>query len=153
DQVAAGITDMSTAHLSMKIAGGPIGMAAEGDVDASATPPEAAMTVNYPSVGGEVGVRTVDGDMYLQGPMLTSDKWVKVPVSTEDLPLSGYLLDQLDPSKALGAMADYIDEVTYVGDEDVNGETLHHYKVTVSSDAMQKLDDELAAANAPVQLP
>ena len=149
DDVLGAMTDLSTAHLSMKVEGGPAQMTMEGDVDYTTTPPEMAMTMDYPMFGkGDIEMRMVGGDMYMQIPMMSSGKWIKMPLTDKDSPLSGNLLDQMNPGTAMEAMKGAVDEVTYVGDEDVDGESLHHYTMKVRSAAFQKLQDELGGTGA-----
>jgi hypothetical protein len=153
DDVLAGMADATTAHMVMKVEGGPAEMSMEGDVDYSATPPEMAMTMNNAMLGkGDIEMRMVDGAMYVQVPMLQSGKWVKVPLTGKDSPLGGDLLGQMNPGRMLEEMKGAIDDVTYVGEEDVDGETLQHYTMTVRSEAFQKMQDQFGGTGA-VDLP
>jgi len=153
DDVLGGLADATTAHVVMTVQGGPAEMTMEGDVDYSATPPEMAMTMTNAMLGqGEIEMRMVDGAMYMQVPMLGKGKWMKLPLTGKDSPLSGDLLGQMNPGKALEEMKGAIDDVTYVGDEDVDGETLQHYTMKVRSEAFRKLEDQFGATGA-VDLP
>jgi len=153
DDVLGGLADATTAHLVMKVEGGPAQMTMEGDVDYSATPPEMAMTMNNAMLGkGDIEIRMVDGVMYMQMPMLQSGKWIKMPLTGKGSPFNGDLLGQLNPGAALEEMKGAIDDVTYVGDEDVDGESLHHYTMKVRSEAFRKLQDQFGGTGA-VDLP
>lgn len=149
DEVLGGLADATTAHLVMTVKGGPAEMTMEGDVDYSATPPEMAMTMTNAMLGkGEMEMRMVDGVMYMQMPMLESGKWMKLPLTGKGSPLSGDLLGQMNPGRALEDMKDAVDEVTYVGDEDVDGEALQHYTMKVRSEAFRKLQDQFGGMGA-----
>src|SRR5690349_18531053 len=51
DDVIGGMDDLTTAHVAMKMQGGPAEMSMEGDVDYTATPPEMAATMQYAMLG------------------------------------------------------------------------------------------------------
>jgi len=150
--VLGGLSDATTAHMTMKMAGGPAQMTMDGDIDYTKTPPEMAMTMDYAMLGGKVEMRLVDGVMYMQIPELGRGKWMKMPLTGKNSPLGDDLLDQMDPGSALKDMEGAVDAVTYVGDEDVDGESLHHYTMKVRSQAFRDLQSQLGgtgAANLP----
>lgn len=152
DDVLGAMTDLTTAHMSMTMEGGPMGMSMEGDIDYTSTPPNMAMTMTNAMLGkGEMQVRMVDGVMYMQMPQLGDGKWIKMDMKGAGSPLSGDMLDQMDPGASLEMMKDAVTDVEYVGEEDVDGETLKHYTMTVRSDAVQDLQEELGTSGA--QLP
>jgi hypothetical protein len=144
DDVLGGLEDASTAHLAMTMEGGPAGITMEGDVDYSATPPNLAMTMtNELMGGGEMQIRLVDGVMYMQMPDVGRSKWVKLDLGGEGSPLDENLMKQMDPGAQLETFKDSVTKVEFVGDEDVDGETLKHYTMTVRSDAFRELQDQL----------
>ncbi len=149
EDVLGGLTDQSSAHVSMKVVGNPQAeMSAEGEVDYRATPPEMSMTMDYPMLGqGEIQLRLVDGAMYLRAPELGDGKWVKMPMSGDDSPFGEDLVDQLDPGAAIEDMKDAVDEVLYIGEEQVDGETLKHYEMTVNSDELEDLTEQFGGSD------
>lgn len=143
-QVLGSLSDATTAHLSMTTTGGPSQMTMEGDVDYSANPPEMDMTMTDPSQpDAEIGFRLVDGVIYMQMAQLGNGKWLKMDLNGKNSPLGGGLMDQMDPGAGLEAMQANIDDVTYVGEEDVDGETLQHYTMKVRSKAFMDLQGDL----------
>lgn len=144
EDVLGDMTDLTTAHMTMAMEGGPAEVEMEGDVDYTSTPPEMAMTMSGAMMGlgdgsRDIEVRMVDGTMYLQMPFGQADKWVEFEVGAEGGPLSEDLVEQMDPGAQLEAMKDAVTEVTYLGEDD----TGDHYELTVRSEAFQDLQDQL----------
>ncbi|HRI95712.1 MAG TPA: LppX_LprAFG lipoprotein [Nocardioides sp.] len=137
----------TTAHLTMDL-GGTLGFG-EGDVDYTTSPPEMAMTLSMPTLGGDVEARLVDGAMYLKSPTM-GDKWISLPLDDESSPL-GALGGQLDVKKQMETFAAAVTSATYDGAEDVDGESLDHYTATV--DAQKMIQDLPSAAVGQAQLP
>jgi hypothetical protein len=77
----------------------------------------------------------LDGIMYVQIPGMSAGKFVKFDLSDPSSPL-GSLGAQLDPREMFKSFQDGIDSVTFVGEEDVDGESLSHYSVVVDSNAI-----------------
>lgn len=143
-EVLGSLTDATTAHLKMTTTGGPSDMTMEGDVDYSANPPEMSMTMTDPSqADAEIGFRLVDGVIYMQMAQLGNGKWLKMDMGGKNSPLGGGLMDQMDPGAGLEQMESAIDDVTYVGDEEVDGESMHHYTMKVRSQAFRDLQGDL----------
>lgn len=147
DEVLGGMTDLTTAHMTMSLEGGPAEVEMEGDVDYTTTPPEMTMTMSGAMMGlGEDGrdieVRMVDGTMYLQMPFGQADKWVKLDIGEKGGPLSDDLVEQMNPAEQLETMKDAVTEVTYVGEDD----TGDHYTLTVRSEAFRDLQDQLGGS-------
>ena len=144
DEVLGGLAGATTAHLEMTTSGGSGAMTMEGDVDYSADPVEMSVTMTSPGAGGgEIAMRLVDGVIYMQMADLGDGQWLKMDLNGEDSPLSGGLMDQLDPGAGLESMKDAVDDVTYVGEEDVDGEAMQHYTMNVRSQAFRDLQGSL----------
>jgi len=116
---------------------------AEGDADYTKSPPELAMTMTMDSLGGDVEVRLVGGTMYMKSATF-GDKWISIPLDDPNSPL-GAIGSQLDVTKQIEVFADAITSATYVGPEDVDGESLDHYTATVDT---EKLLQNLPSAPA-----
>ena len=142
DEVLGSLADATTAHLVMTTSGANA-MTMEGDVDYSANPVEMSVTMTSPGQGGEIAMRLVDGVIYMQMAELGNGKWLKMDLNGKDSPLSGGLMDQLDPGAGLDSMKDAVDDVTYVGEEDVDGETMQHYTMKIRGDAFLDLQGSL----------
>lgn len=144
DDVLGSVEDATTAHLTMTTTGGSDAMTMEGDVDYSANPPEMSVTMTSSADSSQqIGLRIVDGVMYMQMAQLGNGKWLKMDLNGKNSPLGGGLMDQMDPGAGLEAMQANIDDVTYVGEEDVDGETLQHYRMKVRSKAFMDLQGDL----------
>jgi hypothetical protein len=155
DTVSDGVEASTTAHMTMKVGLGSMGeMSGEGDLDYTADPPELAMTMNLPMAAGtKTEMRFVDGILYMSMGDLSGGKFWKLDPSDSDGPLGdmGGMLDQVDPLGSLQKVEPAIDTVTYVGDEDVDGQSLDHYELTVDPAKLAKTMDLPAEAKA--QLP
>ena len=120
--------------MSMK--GTRVSMEAEGDVDYSDEPPAIAMTLNGDQLGDGTEVRMVDGVMYLKTPMF-GDKFVQDgPVATpptRSASGSAAHVDLRSRPRQLPQRADAAS--TLVGEEEVDGESLRHYQVTMDPSA------------------
>lgn len=150
DRMTAGFDAITTAHTTMKLTGSMTGtLSGEGDVDYTGDSPAVSMTLQAPSLGGEMKTLLVDGVMYLNLDQITHGKYWKVDLSSPDSPL-GALGDQLDPKSSLATLQKGMDSVTYVGQEDVDGQPLDHYRASVDSKALldQMGPDASAGAGA-----
>lgn len=132
----AGFEKLTTAHQTMTIDSGAGTMEGSGDVDYSQSPPAMAFTLRGALFGAEgMDMRLVDGIMYVQIPGMSAGKFVKFDLSDPSSPL-GSLGAQLDPREMFKSFEDGIDSVTFVGQEDVDGESLAHYSVVVDTAAV-----------------
>ncbi len=145
DVLETALDKATTAHVSVDLAA--IG-SGEGEADYTVSPPELAMRLAMPALGGgEVEVRLVDGTLYLKSAAL-GDKWVSS--SLDGGPL-GALGGQLDLTKLFETFAGAVTSATDQGADDVDGESLDHYMTEV--DAKKLLDSVPGASAAGTQLP
>ncbi len=155
DTVSDGVKASTTAHMTIKAGLGSLGeMSGEGDLDYTADPPELAMTMDLPMPGdAKAEMRYVDGVFYMSLGDLSGGKFWKLDPSDSDGPLGdmGSMLDQVDPMGTLEKLEPAIDTVTYAGDEDVDGQSLDHYELTVDPADLAKTMDLPDEAKA--QLP
>lgn len=155
DTISDGVEASTTAHMTMKMTLGPMGeMSGEGDLDYTAGPPELAMTMDMPIAGGtKTEMRFVDGVFYVSLGGMSDGKFWKLDPSDPDSPLAdfGDMADQMDPMGTLQKLEPAIDTVTYAGDEDVDGQSLDHYELTVDPGELAKTMD--LPAEAKSQLP
>jgi len=155
DTISDGVKASTTAHMTMKVGLGSMGeLSGEGDLDYTADPPEVAMTMDLPmAAGAKTDVRYVDGIFYMSLGDLSGGKFWKLDPSDTDGPLGdmGGMLDQVDPLGNLKKVEPAIDTVTYVGDEDVDGQSLDHYEMTIDPAEYAKAMD--LPAEVKTQLP
>jgi LppX/LprAFG-like lipoprotein len=118
----------------------------KGQVDFTTDPPSAQMTGNITGAG-DIETVLLDNVIYVKSKLFgTGDKWIKLDLNDPNSPL-GALGDQLDPTSSLENLVDGIKSATYVGPEDVDGETLDHYSAVIDTKALLKgLPAEAAGA-------
>lgn len=133
----AGFENLTTAHQTMTFDRGGAGtMNGAGDVDYSDSPPAMSFKMTGSLFGASgMDMRMVDGMMYMQIPGMSDGKYVKFDLSDPSSPL-GALGAQLDPQAMFASFEKGIESVTFVGQEDVDGESLDHYSVVVDSNAI-----------------
>lgn len=132
----AAMAQHESAHLTVA-SGGAQAMKGEGDVSYAGDTTAMQMTMHMPQLGsGSVEMRLVDGVMYLAMPPMTpTGKFIKVDTSDPNSPfgdLSG--ITQGDPLATFDAFDAGLEKAVYVGTEDVGGEELHHYVLTVDAE-------------------
>ncbi len=124
-----------TAHVTIETSSAVGGLSGEGDTDLSTSPPSMSMSMSIPQAGGDVEMRLVDGVAYMLLPQL-GGKYLSFDLSDPSNPLGAAFADQLDIEKQFDNFSDAIQTVTYVGNEDVAGEALEHYSLTVDGQAV-----------------
>lgn len=145
-----GFKDLSTAHQTMTFdSGAAATMKGSGDVDYSQSPPAMSFTLTGGLFGSDgMEMRMLDGIMYVQIPGMSAGKFVKFDLSDPSSPL-GSLGAQLDPREMFKSFRDGIDSVTFVGEEDVDGESLSRYSVVVDSAALLESLGQKPPGGAP----
>lgn len=147
------LEDATTAHVTVEMTGGPLAVAAEGDIDYSTSPPSMAMKMAKTPLGpGKAELRLVDGTLYMSFDFRSASKWVEVPLDGKGNPLGENLAEQLNPGAGLAFVEDAVTEVSYVGDEDVDGESLEHYTMKVRTDTARRLQEQFGG-NVDLDLP
>ena len=133
----AAVADQESAHLTMK-GGGAQGTNGEGDVSYAGDSTAMQMEMTLPT--GKALVRLVDGVMYMAMPGMTPQgKFLKIDTKDPNSPfgnLGGVL--QGDPLATFDAFDAGLEDATYVGAEDVDGEQLDHYVLTVDAEKAAK---------------
>lgn len=148
DIIAAGVEASTTARMTTTSSFGGQQTTSDGVVDYTTSPPSISMTTTIPGGGPETEVISVDGISYVSLGQLSGGKYWKIDPSDPNGPLAGLGMDQLlkqsDPLSSLQAMEDGIQQVTYVGEEDVDGRDLDHFEMTVDlSASLESLGAEL----------
>lgn len=140
---SSSVDKATSAHMTMDMTMGQMGSAhAEGDVSYDDGTPSLQMTMTVPGAPGDIEMVLVDSSMYMKMPQLSGGKYFAIDLSdTDSLPPElADMADQLDPRKAVEQLADAVDEVTYEGSDDVDGQALEHYLVTVDTTKIDALD-------------
>jgi hypothetical protein len=155
--IKSGVENMTTAHVTMDMGGGQAALQADGDIDYAQSPPLMAMTMDMGAGQGnalKMEVRMVDGILYMNMGQLSQNKFVKVDPQDPNGPLAnmGDLQDSFDPTKAFDSFSQGVKQVTFKGEEDVDGETLEHYVMTLDTSKIAKMGAASAQAGMPKQL-
>ena len=149
----AAVEDATTAHLSMTTGAGGMDITAEGQVDYSTDPPSMAMEMTNPMGGDQkLEIRLVDGKFYMNMGQLSQGKYYELSPDDPNNPLgemSG-LTESMDPVRSFEQFASGLEKVTFVGTEDVDGEQLDHYVLTLDTTRVDSLKD--AGAQLPETL-
>jgi LppX_LprAFG lipoprotein len=152
DDVKAGLEASTTAKLTMHIDMGGQAIEGEGAVDRSTTPPNVVMNMKSPALGGQaIELRLVDKVLYMNMGQMTNNKFVSYDLSDKNNlpPGMDQLTSTLNPLAAFDSLEEGVQSVVLVGDEEVNGEQLAHYKVTVDSSKLDQLKQLPTQADLP----
>lgn len=129
------LEEQKTSHVTMTTSSGGQSFTAEGDLAFRGKTQDMVLTMDGTSFGAEnIEVRMVDRVLYLAMPPMTPEgKFLEVRPDDKRSPMAG-MLDQmgaLDPRATFDAFEKGLREVTFVGEERVDGEELQHYRLTV----------------------
>lgn len=154
DDIAAGLEDLTTGHVAVIMEGGSVEMTAEGDVDFETDPPSVAMKMSNSSMGEEtMDIRLVDGTIYASVPGMTNGKFFALDSDDPNNPMGELFTEQFDPRKTFESFGEHIDKVVFVGEEDVDGESLRHFELTLNTDAIKDKAGQMGGSDAKVDLP
>lgn len=121
-----------TMSMTLKSSGGDMTM--EGAVDLSGDQPLADMDMTVPGAGAMKMVMA-DGRIYLSMAGITEDgKFMEVPSDTLG-PASDALKD-IDVTDQFDTWSETAKKIVLVGEDDVDGQTMRHYEVTMDGAAM-----------------
>lgn len=137
----AAVEENETAHLVMEMGGNGQSMSAEGDVSYVGDTTSMQLAMESPEMGpGVIEVRMVDNVMYLSMPPMTPEgKFLRLDLDDPNSPM-GRLggVTQGDPLETFKAFDEGLRDVEYLGSEDVDGEEMDHYVLTVDGKAAAK---------------
>ena len=141
DAMKAAVAKNESTHVVMDISGGGQAMTGEGDVSYAGKTTAMQMEMQAPQFGpGTIEMRLVDGVMYMAIPPMTpKGKFIKIDTNDPNSPfgnLGG--VTQGDPLATFDAFDAGLRKVKYVGEEEVEGETMDHYVLSVDSRAAAK---------------
>ena len=138
----AGVEDATTAHMSMTTGAGGMDITAEGQVDYTTDPPSMAIEMTNPMGGDQtMDIRLVDGKFYMNMGQLSQGKFYELSLDDPSSPLGDMssLTESMDPVRSFEQFASGLDTVTFVGTEDVDGEDLDHYVLTLDTTKVDAL--------------
>ena len=152
DDLQAGLKASTTAKMTMKLNMGGQAINADGAVDYTTTPPNMAMTMQSPALADQsIEMRLVDKVLYMNMGQMTNNKFVSYDLSdAKNLPPGmDQLTNTLNPLAAFDSFEEGIKSVVFVGDEDVDGEQLGHYKITVDTSKIDQFKELPTQAQLP----
>jgi hypothetical protein len=151
-----GLEASTTAGITMTMDLGQSGtMTAEGDADYTTDPPNLAMTMEVPTMpDGGVDIRIVDGVMYMNMGQMTNDKYMLLDLSDpSNLPPGmDSLTEQMDPLAAFEQFGPALTSVTYVGEEEVDGDQTQHFELVMNTADVETFKDLPQGADIPEEL-
>lgn len=134
----AAVEKNETSHLVMEMGGNGQSMTAEGDVSYAGDTTSMQLTMQSPEMGpGVIEMRMVDGVMYMSMPPMTPEgKFLKLDLNDPNSPLGSLGgVTQGDPLETFKAFDKGLRDVKYLGSEEVDGEEMDHYVLTVDGKA------------------
>jgi hypothetical protein len=155
DDLKEGFEASTTAKTTMNIDFGAGAMEADGEVDYTTDPPNLTMTLAEGAMGlGAMDLRMVDGVVYMNLGSMSQDKFVRFDLDdAESLPPGMAQLEgQMDPLAAFEDMEDALTSVTFVGTEDLEGDEVNRFEVTVDTTKMDTMQQLPAEAGVPEEL-
>jgi len=152
DDLKAGLEASTTAQMTMAMDMGGQALNADGEVDYTTSPPQMAMTMESPAAAGQtIEMRLVDGVMYMNMGQMTGDKFVKYDLSDPDNlpPGMDQLTSTMNPLAAFDSFEEGLQSVVFVGDDEINGEQLGHYKIKVDTSKIDQFKELQTQTQVP----
>ncbi|MEN8708226.1 MAG: hypothetical protein ABF306_19000 [Nocardioides marinisabuli] len=145
DLMTSSFEDSTTARTTMTSETAGVEVRAEGVVDYTSGTPAVQMTMTSAEMGDEpIEMIMVDNVIYMQVPDL-GGKYLSMDLDEPGNPLGPMMTDSMDPSKQAEMMEAGLESVTFVGEEDVDGESMERYTAVVDPSAtlrdMEGLED------------
>ena len=143
---------LSSYTMTMAINMGGQSMEMDGAVDLSGGQPALDMDMTMPGMGA-VRMVMVNGGVFMSMPGVTEEgKFLEVP--PEQLGDLSQQLDEVDITSTWDAWEEGAQQVLYLGEEDVDGQDMRRYEVTVDTgaamDAAGQTGDDAAEASAMI---
>jgi hypothetical protein len=149
DRMRAAMGETTSARFTMEMTGGGQELTAEGAMSYAETGNEMDISMSLPT-GGEVRVVAADGELFASLPGRTPEGTF-VRIDPED-PAMGPLADQvesMDPLSSFDAFDAGLQEVTFVGEETVDGIEMERYRLEVDTAAAAEGQGEPSPAGVP----
>jgi hypothetical protein len=139
----AGVEGTETAkmRMTMDIPGQKV--TSEGQVDYTTEPPNMSMTMDNPGAEGQtLDMRIVDEVVYLNMGQLSGGKFIKMRTDAKNSPLGDLdeLTGSMDAVDSLQGFSDGAKSVTFIGEEELDGQQLSHYRLTLDTSQVDSLE-------------
>jgi hypothetical protein len=152
DAMKAAIAENESTHVEMEMTGGGQTMSGTGDVSYAGDDTAMRMSMQIPQLGsGSIEMRMLDGVMYMSMPPMTpKGKFIKIDTKDPNSPLGDLGgVTQGDPLATFDAFDAGLQDVEYVGVEDVDGEQMDHYVLTVDAAKAAKAQGQQVQPGMP----
>jgi hypothetical protein len=115
---------------------------------------EMELTVDFQ--GQSLQMRQVDGMLYISGaPMTPAGKWIAIDPQDAQNPMAQQfagLTKSGDLNTTFDAFREGLEDVEYVGEEEIDGDTTHHYVFTVDAAKAAEAQGQPMPPGGPEQL-
>ena len=155
DDLKAGLEASTTAQMMMHMDMGGQALHADGEIDYTTDPPQLAMNMESPAAAGQtIELRLVDKVLYMNMGQMTSNKFVSYDLSdAANLPPGmEQLTGTMDPLAAFESFEEGVQSVVFKGDEEVEGETLGHYEMTLDASKVKQFQELPTQAELPEEI-
>lgn len=132
DIYLASMEGVRTATIELRF-GGPGGVEGSGVADFTTDPTSMQLTVTDPNTKQDQEMVVVDGKLYLG---ISPKKFIEYDLSDPGSPLGTALTDQMDPTALADKFEAGIIRSAYLGEEEIDGETMKHYRATIKASAV-----------------
>lgn len=130
------VEEATSARVQVELTG-QVEMAMDGRMAMAEKAEDGAMELTVEVGGQRLELRQVDGLIYLSGPPATPQgKWLEVDPQDPDDPFAqqfSALTETTDLTSTLDAFEAGLEEVEYVGEEEIDGQQTDHYVFTVDA--------------------
>jgi len=151
----AALGDATSATLDMDLTG-QMEMSIAGQMLMTEKFEEGEMELTVDLQGQTLELRQVDGLLYISGPPATpSGKWVEIDPQDTQNPMAQQfagLAESGNLTTTFDAFKDGLEEVEYVGEEEIDGEATDHYVFTVDSAKAAEAQGQMMPQGAPEEL-
>lgn len=132
DLMSAALEGATTARLDMRVTAGGQDIEATGEADYTSDPISVRLDLTGASPAGDMSVVLVEDTLFVRLPARGPDV-VRLDLDDPANPLGGTFTSQLDPRAQARVVEQGLVGATYVGEEQVQGESLEHYAALVDS--------------------
>lgn len=146
DDMVEGTESMTTARMDMDMDLGGQKMTGAGDLSYE-DGYKADISMEVPGAGA-MRMIMIDSIIYMKMPQM-GGKFVKMDLSDPNGPMGdmSQLMSSVDPAKQLESLEEGITRVVYEGDDEVQGEEMGHYVITVDPSRVKQFKDVPGAAD------
>ncbi|MGH3362592.1 MAG: LppX_LprAFG lipoprotein [Nocardioides sp.] len=150
----AGMESATTAQMEMEMNLGQSPIRAEGEMDYSGDAIAMDMTMESGMTQEPLELVLVDNVMYLNMGQMSNGKYIEYDLSdAKNLPPGmDQMAEQLDPLAAFDSMEAALTSVTFEGDEDVDGDRLSHFELTMDTSKIETMKEIPAQAGLPKEV-